>query len=91
MERLPSIKTLRSPDNTEGCYEVLVRRPVPRREKPLEGTKKLSCPGGAITGVALVHMSHSHESRSDLASALLLVVILVIPPVLMAIVVALKS
>ncbi len=28
MERLPSIKELRSPENTEGCYEVLVIFPV---------------------------------------------------------------
>jgi hypothetical protein len=72
MERLPSIKQLRSPDNTEGCYEVLVRRPVPRREKPLDGTKKLSCPGGEMPGVTLERSSLDYRSRSDRPSALIL-------------------
>ena len=91
MERLPSIKRLRSPDNTEGCYEVMVRRPVPRREKPLEGTKKLSCPGGAIPGVILERSSLDFRSRPDWASTLILVVVLAIPPILMAIALAIRS
>lgn len=88
MERLPSIKRLRSPDNTEGCYEVMVRRPVPRREKPLDGIKKLSCPGGEIPGVTLARARLDFRSRSDRASALILFVILATPAVLMAIALA---
>ena len=91
MERLPSIKTLRSPDNTEGCYEVLVRRPVPSREKPLEGIKKMSCPGGAIPGVTLERSSLDYRSRPDWASTLILIAILIVPPILLAIGLALKS
>ena len=91
MERLPTIKQLRSPDNTEGCYQVKVRRPVPLRDKPLEGIKKMSCPGGAIPGVTLERLSLSHRSSSDLVSTLILIAILILPPILLAIGLALKS
>ena len=72
MSRLISIKRLRSPGNIEGCYEVFVHRPIPKREKALAGTKKMNFPSEKIDIYAMQQQARgSDKMHHRLVQALL--------------------
>lgn len=78
MDRLPSIKQIRSISNTSGCCDVLVRRPIPLRDKTLAGTKVMNCSGGELPNLTTFRSNVSDDKwHHRLLGALLLAPVII--------------